>query len=131
MSSGRRIRRCGWVLVALPALLAVQVCTAELHYRCRYDGVWRKACCCPKHRDGASDAPTASANCCCDVERIAVARVPIRAGAESDQAAAPPLQAVWPPTVEGPRLVPVARLVATTWPRAGPPTFLLKNSLLL
>lgn len=118
----------------MPILLMSGVASAYSVYRCRYDSVARRACCCPAATQEVTAPETThdtavAAPCCCDVETVKVAQAP------SDAARAQPVQVIAP--LFAIVLRPIATVLSSgsratllaEQPRGvGPPIILLKHS---
>jgi hypothetical protein len=124
--------------LVLPAMLGLGVTSAYQLFRCRYDGMARRSCCCPMESPAGADAAPEPIDArvfgtdCCVIEIVHVSQPPAMAQQEASQAhAAPPLaiggaRAPW--VAPALRTQPVAHEV----PRAvGPPLLLAKQSLLI
>jgi len=57
----------------LPAILLLGFAPAYAVYRCTFDGVARRECCCPATERALQDSPAVSERCCCDVSAVQLA----------------------------------------------------------
>ncbi len=121
-----------WIVAALlPVLLCAATASGYSLFRCRYDGIARRACCCPS-AEPASDTPTStlSGSCCCNFESVTIAHPSAQDPSPGPVAAhpVPPARSFQSPVAPGPGRRPLYDVA----PRAaGPPILALKHSLLI
>jgi hypothetical protein len=122
-------RQWSRALALLSTLVILPTGFSYTVYRCRIDGIARRACCCPHARtpqDRAVERP-----CCCDTWRQQVRAA--RGVSEVERArieATPAVAAIPAAPPLAPSLVP-SYPAAANQPRAGPLIFVLKRSFLL
>ncbi len=131
---GQQVRRLVVAVAILAPLLLGVSGSAQAMFRCRYDQVARKDCCCPKSNEPA--APSFTRSCCCDIEVIEAAS-PAGPATQVERLDlgklhdAPRHAAL---EVPGPVVAPVIRqwrFLAAHPPPAGPRLILLKSSFLI
>ena len=126
----RRVRRIV-VLGLLVAFVPGAVAAAHSMFRCRFDGVARRQCCCP---GGAARSPgmALKRDCCCDLEHVDLHATTFTSSDARVKMDGPPPAAVvhvaWP----------IRSTASAAWRRVeatlhvhGPPLILLKSSFLI
>lgn len=123
-----------FAVLLMPILLLSGTASAYSLYRCHYDQVARRACCCPgtNHDSAASDAQhtaTIEKNCCCDLETVTTSHTPSEATpVQPVQAVAPLLAAILPFPTQVFTAIRHAPLLAEQPRGVGPPIIILKCS---
>lgn len=119
----------------LPLFFLAGTGSASAMFRCKYDGVARKACCCPKPEEPSEEQAALRKSCCCDVETITAAgTAETRTLVERLDLSKlyEVLVVAFSGAFDSAQGVVVARaLFLDTHPPPRPPLFLLKHSLLI
>jgi hypothetical protein len=140
MSGGMISRRfTAWqkVVALAPLLLLAVYLPGQMMLRCRFDGLLRAACCCPRQREAQDTGPVIKAQDCCEQQVTASQRpvvVPARlSGGDRDMASAVslavPVVSVGPSLVAPDRSGRFGRAHGRPWD--GPPIVLLKHAFLI
>ena len=126
-------RLSAWLL--LPAMLMLGLTSTYQLFRCRYDGVARRSCCCPMadaETSPASEAAVSNSGCC-DVQVVrAASTAPASAAPQQATEALPlPLAMVQVAAFQIPQLAPSQSWTGEVPRGLGPPLIVLKHSFLI
>ena len=126
-------RLSAWLL--LPAMLMLGLTSSYQLFRCRYDGVARRSCCCPMADAETSPASEAAVSNrgCCDVQVVRAASTAPAAAAPQQAAKAltSPLATVQVVAFQIPQLAPSQSWTDDVPRGLGPPLIVLKHSFLI
>ena len=126
---GASIRRRIGAGLLVPLLLIGSSAFGYSRYRCRFDSVARETCCCPAPDEDAPENATLGRACCCDVERLEVARTSSAREAGAAQLPVIAVAAAYAP-LAALRFTQLA-FASPTRRGVGPPLRFLKHSFLL
>jgi hypothetical protein len=131
----RRFSAWQKVVALAPLFLLAVYLPGQMMLRCRFDGLLRPACCCPREREAQDSGPAVKTQDCCDRE-VRVNERPVAVPARASVA-----DIAWAMSAAAP--VPSAALSfaepdrpARAWqahgpPREGPTIVLLKHAFLI